>query len=369
MKVSFLSDNLAKKLSFINHAVSTRAQLPILSNLFLEGKNGKLTVSATDLEIGIVSSTAANVEKEGKVTIPAKSFCDLFSNIVSQKILLELEDSVLKLKGKNIKAAFQTMPAEDFPNLFGDRGGQILSLVKKDIEEFLARVSFAAAIDATKPALSGILLENQKDAVILVATDSYRLSFQKTNLKALKGLEKAIIIPARVVREMLFVKEDEDEISFYVSSENNQIIITQGESIVVGRLIDATYPAYAKIIPTEATTKVEIDREDLLNAIRICSVFARETANIVKFTIQKEKLIVSANSPSVGEDLVEIEAKLTGEENEIAFNAKYLIDILSILTQETLVFEMTGPLNPGVFKIKGESNFLHLIMPIRVQGS
>ncbi|MBI3985271.1 MAG: DNA polymerase III subunit beta [Candidatus Levybacteria bacterium] len=367
MKVSFLSDNLTKKISFINHAVSVRSQLPILSNFLLEAKNGKLTISATDLEIGIISSITANTEEEGLVTVPAKNFSDLFSNIVSQKISLETEGNVLKLKGKNIRATFQTIPAEDFPRLYKDIGEEILSLAKKDIEEFLARVSFAAAIDAARPALSGILLENQKDGLCLVATDSYRLSFQKTTLKASKSLEKPIIIPARVIKEMLFIKEDEGEIGFHVSSENNQIIITQGDSIVIGRLIDATYPTYTKIIPTQATTKVEIDREDLLNAIRICSVFARETANIVKFTVEKEKLIVSANSPSVGEDLVEIEAKLNGEENEIAFNAKYLIDILSILTAEVLIFEMTGPLNPGVFKIKGDNSFLHLIMPIRVQ--
>ena len=114
--------------------------------------------------------------------------------------------------------------------------------------------------------------------------------------------------------------------------------------------------------------KLNLNRDELLNAIKICSVFARETANIIKLTIKKDKIIVSANSPSVGEDNVEIEAKISGEENEIAFNAKYLLDILSAVDKEELIFEMTGPLNPGVFKIRNDDSFLHLIMPIRVQG-
>lgn len=367
MLVSFLSDNLVKKISFLNHAVSTRSQLPILSNFLITAEKGKLTISATDLEMGIISSIPANVEKQGSVTVPAKNFSDLFSNIVSQKITLEAGENVLKLKGQKIKATFQTMPPEDFPKLYEQKGTEILSLDKKEIEQFFTRTAFAAAIDTTKPALSGVLLDNQKTGLFFVATDSYRLSLQKTSLKPLKELEKAIVIPARIIRETVFVKEDETRISFYVSKESNQVLIFQGETIIVGRLIDANYPEYSRIIPTNQTTKIEIDREDLLNAIRLCSVFARETANIIKFTVQKEKLIVSANSPAVGEDLVEVEAKLTGEENEIAFNAKYLIDILSVLSEEELIFEMTGPLNPGVFKIKEDNSFLHLIMPIRVQ--
>jgi DNA polymerase-3 subunit beta len=153
-----------------------------------------------------------------------------------------------------------------------------------------------------------------------------------------------------------------------VSEKNNQILFSQGETSLVGRLIEAEYPNYEKIIPTEFNTKTEVAREALQNAIKICSVFARETANIIKFSIDKNKIIVSANSPSVGEDTVEIEAKTSGEENEIAFNAKYLLDVLAAVNEENLIFEMTGPLNPGVFKIKGNDSFLHLIMPIRVQG-
>jgi DNA polymerase-3 subunit beta len=145
------------------------------------------------------------------------------------------------------------------------------------------------------------------------------------------------------------------------------VLFFQGDTVLVGRLIEAEYPEYQKIIPSEFNTKTEVGREDLLKAIKIASVFARETANIIKFSIEKTKITVSANSPSVGQDSADVEAKTTGENNEIAFNAKYLLDILSTLDEEEVVFEMNGPLNPGIFKLKENNSFLHLIMPIRVQ--
>lgn len=339
-----------------------------MANFLLEAKNGKLVISATDLEIGISSNVAVNVEKEGRVTIPAKNFSDLLMNLGSQKLTLELEGETLVLKGQKVNASFQTMPSEDFPRLYEDKGEEIASFKKNEAEESIQRVAFAPALDSSRPALSGILLDKDKNTIILVATDGVRLSLQKNAFKTNKELDKPIIIPARVVRELFTIKEDEPLVKIYISERNNQIIFIQGETILVSRLISAEYPDYQKIIPQAFETKVEVGREELLNAIKICSVFARETANIIKLTIKKDKIIVSANSPAVGEDNAEVEAKVSGEENEIAFNAKYLLDVLSIVNTEEMIFEMTGPLNPGVFKIKNDDSFLHLIMPIRVQG-
>lgn len=368
MKITFLSANLQNKISFLNHAVSTRGQLPILSNFLLEAKNGKLHISATDLEIGISSSLPVNIEKEGKITIPAKNFSDLLTNLENQKITLTLEGETLNLKGEKVKASFQTMPAEDFPKLYEEKGDEVITLKKSEIEEFVLRVAFSAAIDSSRPALSGVLIDKDKGEALLVATDGYRLSLQKNVFRATEELNKALVVPARVIKELLSIKEEDESVKVFVSGKNNQILFIQGETSLVSRLIEAEYPDYEKIIPKEFNTKTEISREELQNAIKICSVFARETANIIKFSIGKNNLIVSANSPSVGEDTVEIEAKTTGEENEIAFNAKYLLDVLSAVNEESLIFEMTGPLNPGVFKIKNNNSFLHLIMPIRVQG-
>jgi len=367
MKITFLSDNLKDKISFLNHAVSNRGQLPILSNFLLVARSGKLTVSSTDLEIGISVSFSVKVEKEGKTTVPAKNFSELLTNLPNEKITLSLEGESLKVEGSKVKASFQTMQPDDFPRFAEEKGEEKINIKKKEILDFLQRVVFAAAIDSSRPALSGIYLEKDRDGVLMVATDSFRLSLQKNVFGKSDGLKKPIVIPSRILKELMSIKEDDDNISLFISDKNNQILFTEGDTVLVGRVIDAEYPAYQKIIPQDFNTKVEVSREELLQAIKICSIFARETANIIKFSIEKNKLVVSANAPSVGEDSVEVEAKVAGEENQIAFNAKYLLDILSSLESEGIVFEMSGPLNPGVLKIKGDNSFLHLIMPIRVQ--
>lgn len=368
MKVTFLSGNLQKKLSFLNRAVSTRGQLPILSNFLLEAKKGKLYISATDLEIGVSSSISVNVEKEGSITVPAKNFSDLLSNLGDQKITLTLEGETLKLTGEKVKAAFQTMSSDDFPNLYEEKGEELISIKKSQIEEYIERVVFSSAQESSRPALSGVLLDKDKNDIVLIATDGYRLSLQKNVFKTKEELTKPLVIPSRLIRELLSFREEDDQLKIFISEKNNQVLFSVGDTTLVGRLIEGEFPEYQKIIPTEHNTKIFFNKEELLNAIKICSVFARETANIIKLTIDKNKIIVSANSPSVGEDMVEVAATTEGEENEIAFNAKYVLDFLTALKKEDLVFEMTGPLNPGVFKIKEDNSFLHLIMPIRVQA-
>jgi DNA polymerase-3 subunit beta len=368
MNVTFLSDKLQEKISFLNHAVSVRGQLPILSCFLIEAKAGKLTISATDLEIGISSSIVAKVEKEGAVAIPAKNFTDLLSNLGSQKITLSLEGDTLSLAGEKVKATFQTMQPEEFPKLYEEKGQEFIVLKREDTEKYFLRVVFAASTtESSRPALSGVLIDEEKKEALLVATDSYRLSLQKNVFKTTQELEKPLVVPSRVIRELFLIK-DGDSIRLNISKKNNQVLFFQGDTVLVGRLIEAEYPEYQKIIPSEFNTKTEVSREELLKAIKIASVFARETANIIKFSIEKTKIIVSANSPSVGQDSADVEAKTTGENNEIAFNAKYLLDILSTLDEEEVVFEMNGPLNPGIFKLKENNTFLHLIMPIRVQG-
>jgi len=369
MKASFLTENLQKTLSFLNHAVSGNSQLEILSTFLLIAEKGRLVINATDLEIGISSSIPANIEEEGKVCIPAKTFFDLVNNVSEEKISIGTEGQSLVLKGKKIKMVFQTQPHEDFPALYEDKGEEVAVFKKETVINDFNKVVFAASQDSSRPALSGVLIKKEKDEILMVATDGYRLSLKNNIVVKTKKGESldALLLSARAVKELASIKQNED-ISLFVSSKNNQAVFVQGETTLVGRLIEAEYPNYEKIIPTDFGTKAEFDKNEMQKAIKLCSVFARETANIVKLSVKKDKIIVSANTPSIGENTVEVDAKITGEENEIAFNARYLLDLFANIDEEDMSFEMAGPLNPGVFKIIGDNSFLHLIMPIRVQG-
>lgn len=373
MRVSLLSENLQKKILFVSHAVSARSQLPTLLNFLIEAKNGELKISATDLEIGISVSIPAKVEKEGCVTIPAKTFAEIVGAMLPGKISLEKTQEGLSLMGEKEEAVFQTAPVDEFPKLYEDMGRKVMVLEREALERDIAKIVFAASPDSERPALSGVLIKEEEDGFLLVATDGYRLSLKKRALRNVKktqaGEEISMLIPARVIRELMQMGKDIEggSVDAYASKEKNQIIFSQNDTVLVGRLIEAEFPNYEKIIPTDFSTKTIFDRESLQKAIKSGYVLARQTAGIIKISIRKDKILVSANAPSVGKNQIEVEAKTTGEENEIAFNARYLLDFLSNSTSETVSFEMTGPLNPGVFKEISDPSFMHLIMPIRVQ--
>lgn len=372
MKLHLLSENLQKKLSFVNRAVSTKSQLPVLSGFLLKTKGGKLQISGTDLEIGTQIEVVANTEEEGATTVLAKTFTELISALPLGKITLQTEKNNLLIITQKTKTTLQTIPENEFPKLYEEKGEKILIFKKGDLEKDFLIVVFAAAFDIGRPALSGVLIKKTKEGFSLVATDGYRLSLKNLNPQLLKKtdpkkLESPLLIPARVFRELIAMEEEDQNIEVFISQKNNQILFEQNGTILVGRLIDAEYPTYEKIIPANFSTKAVFDKEEIQKAVKICSIFARETANIVRLSLTKDLIIVSANTPSIGENTVSVEAKLEGEGAEIAFNAKYLLDLFSAIEDGEMVLEMTGPLNPGVFKIKGDDTFLHLIMPIRVQ--
>lgn len=370
LKATLLVKNLKEGLSFSFHGVSSRSQLPVLLNFLIVAKGSSLTISSTDLEIGLVANIPAKVENAGEVSVPAKTFFDLVSSIEQEKIDLGELEGTLKLSGQGISATLPTLPASEFPKLFEEKGDKIGDIEKGEFDDEVSKIVFASSQDTGRPALSGVLIKKEAKDLIIVATDGFRLSLKKGPSLGLKStLEKPLLVPSRVVREVVSVKNEGEgmRVLIYASDKNNQIVFECGNYLIVGRLIEAEYPNYEKIIPDDFSTKVTFDRLSAQNAVRSCSVFAREAANIIKMSVLKDKVRFSASASSVGEDEVDVEAKTEGEENEIAFNARYLLEFFSNMSGETVDFEMTGPLNAGVFKIPEDKNFLHLIMPIRIQ--
>ncbi len=366
MKVEIIVSNLRDKLSFLNHVISSKSQLPILFNFLIETEDGKLRLSSTDLEIGMETYIPATIKEAGGVTVPARTFTELINSLTDATITLQSTDNNLEVISKKTKSVFQTMSRKDFPKLYDVRGDLIAVMDANELRKAFSTVIFSASQDTTRPALSGVLVRREKEGFLLVATDGFRLSLRhyklpNTNEQTLKSF----IVSARVFRELLTIKEGKKEVEMYIAGGSNQIIFQQGDTLIIGRLIEADFPSFEKIIPTDFSLSVTFDREELLDAVKICSIFARDSANVVKLSLHKDHITVSSSSPSVGNNTVDVDAKLSGEENEIAFNAKYLLDLLSNLSEGRLVFDMIGPLNPGVFKVEGDASFLHLIMPIR----
>ncbi len=372
MKIQIHSTNLSQKLSFISHAVSSKNQLPILQNILIEASNDKITLKATDLEIGIETYCPATIIEEGGTTVPVRQFAELINSLPAEVITIEAKEGNLSVISNKTKSVFQTINKDEFPKLYDEKGGLVATLKTESIRHDISSLVFAASTDNAKPALSGILLKKESTGFLLVATDGYRLSLKRHGAVSVPvdetvNTDVAMIIPARIFRELQSIKESSDSVAMYVAKSSNQVIFELGETLLIGRLIEATYPNYERIIPLDFSVQVAFEREEMLKAVKICSIFARDSANIIKFSIEKEKIVISSQTASVGENTVSIEANLKGEPNEIAFNARYLLDVLGNMSNERIVFAMTGPLNPGVFKIDSDESYLHLIMPIRVQ--
>lgn len=365
MKLSVLQENLVKGLSVVSRSTTTKAQLPILANILLATEKGKLKLSATDLETGINYYLGAKIEKEGAITVPAKVVQEFVSSLSAGKIDLETKGDSLKLSSANSQAEINGIGAVEFPKIPKFTGQPTLTFGIKIFREMIDQVAFAAATDEGRPVLTGVRLTAGEKKLVLAATDGYRLSVKK--LRTEKKLEiKELIIPARTLQEVVRIKE-EGEIKALLTKEGNQLIFGLEDVEVVCRLIEGEFPPFEKIIPEEGKTSLTLEREEMLKAVKMAAIFAREVANIVKFQISDKKFQISANAPQVGSNISQVEAKVEGKKNKIAFNSRYLLDFLNSLTAEEIVFEMTGPLNPGVFKIKGDDSLLHLIMPVRVQ--
>jgi DNA polymerase-3 subunit beta len=369
MKVQILTPNLQNKLSFLNRAISSKPQIPVLQNFLIETLEDKVKLSSTDLEIGIEVYCPAQIEEKGAVTVPAKLFTELINSLSDDTMTLETKENTLELQTKKTQSRFQTISSDEFPKLYEEKGEKLAVLSGKNIKSELSSVIFAASQDTTRPALSGILVRKEANGFLLVATDGYRLSLRHYKVEdSHVGETNTFIIPARVFRELLAMKEEGEDINMYIAQQNNQVLFEQGETVLIGRLIEAEFPNFEKIIPSDFSVNISCDREELLKAVKICSVFARDSANIIKFALAKDHIMVSSGSSAVGENTVRVDASLTGEENEIAFNSRYLLDVLSNVEEKNIVFDMIGPLNPGVFKVQNDESFLHLIMPIRVQN-
>lgn len=368
MNCLVLQENLHQALSAILRTVTTKSDLPVLSNILLETKEGKLFLSATNLEMGIQTSIGGKTEENGSITAPAKLLGEFVATLPADKIHLYLKDGNLVVKGPNSQAQFATISASEFPP-FPTVGQKTYTLSGESIKQIASHVAFAASSDEGRPVLTGLLIKQVDKDLQIAATDGFRLSVQKLSGETTSFPD--VIIPARVIQEVAKILNDKkaENVSIQPSVNENQLIFSIADTQIFSRLLEGEFPNYQRIIPASSITTATVDKAVFLQAVKAAAIFARESANIVRFTIKKNLLIISANTPQIGDEKSEIEAETLGEDNEIAFNYRFLIDFLNSTTEERVVFEMTNPLSPGVFHPIKDISYNHIIMPVRVQGT
>jgi DNA polymerase-3 subunit beta len=368
MKLQILQENLGKAVNMASRFTSTRAQLPVLGNILLSASKTKLNVSSTNLEISVSIFLGAKVEEMGEISIPSKIFAELIQNLTNDTLTLEAEKEQLKITSSGFSSKVLGMDATDFPKIPGSVNKEKGITLSSDVfAKALGKVLFAASSDETRPILTGVLFILAKGELSLVATDGFRLSQTKIKIGSQKG-ELRLVLPKLILSEVGRAEGDEN-IYLELIEKEKQAIFGVGDVVLSSRILEGDYPDFEKIIPKTSIYKVTLDKEEFLRSIKLSAPFARDNANIVKFKLLKDGVKVSAESSQGGNQETKVDAKLEGggEDFEIAFNYKFVEDFIQSVAGEEIQMEFSTLDKAGVFTDPSDPDFLHLIMPVRVQ--
>jgi DNA polymerase-3 subunit beta len=368
VKLSVMQENLARGLSVVSRAVSNRS-LPVLTNVLLKTEDGGLKLTATNLEIGITYWVPGKIETDGATSVPARLLTDLVNSLPGgEPIILELGDGeTLHIQAGRYESNIKGIPAEDFPTVQTAGERPITRVAQKILRQALDETAFAAASDEARPILTGVLAKFEGDQLTLAAADNYRIAVK--TITVLDPVEEtSVVIPARALTELSRILADvDDPVSIVLAHSRNQLLFHVEGIDLVTRLIDGQYPNYQSVLPATHATRAVLDREELLRAVRPAALIAHESANIVKLGVGLEgdpAITVSANA-EVGDHIGRVEAAVEGDGTTIAFNARFLADVLTNVDAEQFALELNGPLSPGVFRPIGDDRYVHVVMPLR----
>lgn len=375
MKCTISPQQLGAGLAAVTRAVSSRNTLPILSNVLVEARDGSLELTATNLDLTIHHTMAAEVEQPGIVTVPARILSEFVSSLPEQPLTWDLDavHQTVRLQSGRFDAHVRGIDAAEFPPLPEVSDGVSLELEPQVLLRAIDQTVIAASGDEGRPIYTGVLVEFDGPAVTLVATDGHRLAVRVIRLS--EGSPEppenfGIIIPARAMVELSRLLKPlasgPAAVTLSVAASRSQVRFQIPGYELTTRLIDGVYPGYEKVIPSGAQTTVTVSTEDLRRTTRVVSLFARDAANVLKLRCEPGQLVLSANTNEVGDNVASVDATVEGDSLGIAFNAKYVSDVLSLLDSPEAELILNGPLAPGLIRSPGDDSYRYVIMPVRV---
>jgi DNA polymerase III subunit beta len=375
MKVTVLQESLARGLGIVSRAVSPRSTLPVLSNVLVASDEGRLRLSATNLELGITCWIGARIEEEGSTTVPARTFVDLVGTLPQEQVSLSLAAATqtLNVHCGASNTDIKCIDAQEFPPLpVPEMEGAILLNVA-DFKDMIAQVIFAASVDEARPVLMGVLVTVDKDSLTMASADGFRLSVRKGLLSQAASQPVSAIIPARALGELARVATDGNEmISMVMPKGRGQVVFRMKEVEVVSQLIDGTFPDYQQIIPRSYKSRTILSTPALLKACKQAEIFAREGSNVARLDIKSAgdlepgAVEISAQSEETGSNETIVAATIEGIGLLIAFNVKYMREVLEVIKSPNVALETSAANAPGVIRPVGDDNFLHVIMPMHL---
>lgn len=375
MKVSCLQENLSRGLGTVARAVAPRSTLPVLSNVLVASDKGRLRLSATNLEMGISYWIGAKIEEEGATTVPARTFVDLVNTLPNDTVLMELtvRNQTLNVRCGAFNNDIKCIDAHDFPPLPPSELDDGLDLNIEDLRKMINQVTLAASTDDARPVLTGVLVEVEGSEMTFAAADGFRLSVRKATLSSAAPEPIHAIIPARALNELArIVGTGEDSVTMTMPPNRGQVIFRAKDVEVVSQLIEGTFPDYRGIIPANHVTRTILPTSAFLKACKAADIFAREAAHSARLRVtpgtdlEPGTVEVSATSAETGSNETTVDATIEGDPVEIAFNVRFLVDVLSVIDTPNVALETTGPSAPGVLRPVGQDDFLHVIMPMHL---
>ena len=376
MKVTILQENLARGLGTVSKAVSPRSTLPVLANILIATDEGRLRLSATNLEMGITCWIPARIDEEGSTTVPARTLSDLVGTLPGDQVLLKLDPSTqtLNLRSGTSTNDIKCIDSQEFPPLPVPDFEGAVQINVGDFREMIHQVAFAASSDEARPVLMGVLVQVDKDKLTMAAADGFRLSVRKAVLSTPAPAPVSAIVPAQALKELARVAGDAEEPIYMVLPKGRgQVVFRVKDVEVVSQLIDGTFPDYQQIIPRSYKSRTLVSTSSLLKACKQAEIFAREGSNVARFNIksaqgelQPSEVEISATSEETGKNETIVEATVDGSGLLIAFNVKFLREALEVIRTPNVALETSAPNAPGVVKPVGDDQFLHVIMPMHL---
>ncbi len=376
MKLSCLQENLNQGLNIVGRAVATRTTLPITNNVLLVTDQGRLKLVATNLEMAISCWIGAKIEEEGSITVPARLLTEFVGSLPSDTIDVQLspQTKTLGLKCARFEARISGVDAKEFPPIPGVDDGIATSVEVEALRQGINQVVFAAATEESRPVLTGVCTQFEGETLTLAAADGFRLAVHKLPVTNPVGEKTEVIIPARTLAELNRLSaEQEEAVNITLNPNKSQVLFRLKNIELVSQLVQGAFPNYSQLIPQSYNTRVIVSVADFLRATKTASIFARDGSGIVRLVItpgsekNPGKISVSARSEEIGDDVGEIDATVEGDDAKIAFNGKYLTDVLSILHEAQVALETTNPSSPGLIRPVGTDNYTHVVMPMFVQ--
>ena len=363
IKLKVTKENILDGLQRVQNVVSTRTTLPILSNALLQAEKDGLSLTATDLDVGVRCTVEAEVSKAGATTLPARKLFSILKEVPAAEIEIEVDErNAASIRCGSSFYKIMGLPQEEFPRFPDTPGAKALKIEQAMLRDILKKTAYAVSNDETRYVLNGVYMTFKGDKLTVVATDGRRLAMVDQEIEVPKGAETEFILPTKAVGELQRLLTDKGDLKLAVGE--NQIVAQIDGTVLVSKLIEGTYPNFRQVIPTETKERVQLERELLLAALHRASILASEKSQSVKLAFTKNTLTISAVTPEVGEAKETLSVNYKGKELNIAFNPQYLMDPLRNLDADEIFLELTDELSPGVVKMNAP--FLYVLMPMRL---